>query len=70
MGLEQGKYTISTDNRGRKKVRRDTSELNLIDRGGDPSGAMPEETALDMLLDEVRTEAGLPLTIAPSEGVQ
>jgi hypothetical protein len=70
MGLEQGKYSISTDSKGKKNVRRDTAALNLIDRGGDTSGAMPEDSSLDLLLDEVRTEAGVPLTIAPSEGVQ
>lgn len=70
MGLEQGKYSISTDTRGKKNVRRNTAELNLVDRGGDTGGAMPEEASLDLLLDEVRSEIGLPVTIAPSEGAQ
>jgi hypothetical protein len=68
MGLEQGKYTIASDNSGKKRVRRNTSELNLVDRGSDVTGALPEEAPLDLFLNEVRQELGIPLNAIPSEG--
>ncbi|HEU4522650.1 MAG TPA: hypothetical protein VFT12_11645, partial [Thermoanaerobaculia bacterium] len=67
MGLEQGKYTISSDGKGSKRVRRSSGGLNLV--GSDGKGA-PEETSLDVFLDEVRVELGLPATINEAEGVQ
>ena len=69
VGLQQGKYTISSDAQGKKRVRRDTSELNLVNRG-EQGGAMLEDAPLDMFLNEVRTELGIPVTAVPSEGVR
>ena len=68
VGLQQGKYSISTDEQGKKRVRRDASGLKLV--GGDIAGAMPEATSLDVFLDEVRTEVGIPIVVLPAEGVQ
>lgn len=57
MGLQQGKYTVSTDENGRKSVRNELEGLTLVAPGGKPSEAEAAKAQpLQAFLDGLRTQ--------------
>jgi len=62
MGLQQGKYTISTDEKGVKMVRNDLAETTLMGPGGQKvDSTVSPATPLSSFLDGIKTslnEAG------------
>ncbi|HSQ59100.1 MAG TPA: hypothetical protein VLT84_01485 [Acidobacteriota bacterium] len=57
MGLQQGKYTVSTDDQGRKNVRNEIDGLTLLSPGGKPSETESGVTQpLQAFLDGLRTQ--------------
>lgn len=58
MGLQQGKYSVSTDERGSKRVRNELDGTSLVDAEGrvlDGKQVVPD-MALQAFLDGIRTE--------------
>lgn len=57
MGLQQGKYSVTADERGQKQVRNEIGELNLVAPGGKASEAdAGKAQPLQAFLDGLRTE--------------
>ncbi len=57
MGLQQGKYSVTADERGQKHVRNEIGELNLVAPGGKVSEAdAGKAQPLQAFLDGLRTE--------------
>jgi hypothetical protein len=58
MGLEQGKYTITSDARGQKSVRNELGELNRLLSSGkmDESPTVSSDLPLRAFLDRIKTD--------------
>jgi hypothetical protein len=70
MGLQQGKYSVSTDTNGFKQVWNDVQELKTVGPGGQPEEATAAAVQpLNSFLDGIRTELNVDgkVQIQPTE---
>jgi hypothetical protein len=67
VGLQQGKYTVTTDANGFKQVRNDLDGLTRMSTDGTKSDAsVSAKMSLEALLTGIKTELGLPGMITPT----
>jgi hypothetical protein len=70
MGLQQGKYSVSTDGNGFKQVRNDVDGLKTVALDGSVDGAKAAPVQpLNSFLDGIRTELNVDgkVQIQPTE---
>ncbi len=70
VGLQQGKYTITTDANGFKQVRNDIDGLTRLSPDGSKTDAsVSDKMPLDAFLTGLKTELGLPgkIELTPTE---